>query len=129
MKTSNVIFSSLLILALLAPGLSKVAIVLDFKINQELITELFCINKEEPLVMCSGKCYLGKQLEASQDQEDDRGPFSIQQGPDLPPYIFEVAELDLHPPATLEDRRIPFHDHFKTHPWVRTSIKPPPTHS
>jgi hypothetical protein len=128
-KASNVIFSSFLILALLAPGLYKVAIVLDFKINQELITELFCINKEEPLVMCSGKCYLSKQLEDSQDQDEERGPQSTQQGPDIPPFLFEMADLELSAPFSIEDRRIPFTNMFHTQPWVRSPIKPPPTHS
>jgi hypothetical protein len=94
-----------------------------------LITELFCINKEEPLVMCSGKCYLSKQLEASQDQDEERGPLSAQQGPDLPPFLFEVAQLSLSLPLCIEDKRIPYESPFVTDPWVRSPIKPPPTHS
>lgn len=43
----------------------------NYEVNKELITELFCINKEKPMTMCYGKCYLKDKLEdAKQDSED-----------------------------------------------------------
>lgn len=35
-----------------------------FSINQAEITELFCINKQQPELECHGKCHLKKTLEA-----------------------------------------------------------------
>lgn len=51
------------------PTFTKLSILIDFKINQDLITELFCINKEEPITVCSGKCYLSKELKKADDSE------------------------------------------------------------
>lgn len=35
---------------------------LHYELNMEEITELFCINKEKPELMCNGKCYVSKEL-------------------------------------------------------------------
>ena len=53
----------LLIGALLLQSGREAVIGLWYRINQERITEQYCINKEEPLLMCQGKCYLQKVIE------------------------------------------------------------------
>lgn len=52
---------SFLVLMLLQVGYRPV-VVLDWKINQEIITLRYCVNKERPAMHCDGKCYLAKQL-------------------------------------------------------------------
>jgi len=42
-------------------------------VNKERITELFCINKEKPIAMCYGKCYLKKQLNQTKQEKDENG--------------------------------------------------------
>ena len=56
------IFSIVFIFLMLLPTLWKTAIMIDFKLNQDFIIEMFCINNESPIVMCSGACYLSDQL-------------------------------------------------------------------
>lgn len=34
----------------------------DFKINQDFIAKVLCINKETPELQCNGKCQLAKEL-------------------------------------------------------------------
>lgn len=41
---------------------------IDYLRNQDIITDLFCINKAQPQMMCKGKCYLKQQLE---DKKED----------------------------------------------------------
>ncbi|XOV67626.1 MAG: hypothetical protein ACFHU9_00370 [Fluviicola sp.] len=54
----------------------KVFLVLDWKINQDRITEKYCENKDKPMMNCNGKCYLSKQLEKMEQQENkERGEF------------------------------------------------------
>lgn len=43
----------------------NIAILVNFKINQDFIAEFLCINKEEPESTCYGKCQLTKQLSES----------------------------------------------------------------
>ena len=49
--------------------LNRMNILIDFKINQDYIAQMFCINKSEPVTQCKGSCYLSKQLRNSQEQE------------------------------------------------------------
>lgn len=63
----------------LIPGLSKIKMVIDFKINQEYISQVLCINKDKPSLMCYGKCFLGKQLQEITDHENNDLPNQLNQ--------------------------------------------------
>lgn len=65
-----------MITALMLPNLSKIGILIDFKINQDFIAEVFCINREKPMSTCNGKCYLSKQLKKAEEQEEKQAPNS-----------------------------------------------------
>lgn len=67
-------FSILMITALMLPNLVKIGILIDFKINQDFIAEVLCINREEPMTMCSGKCYLSEELKKAEEQEEKQAP-------------------------------------------------------
>lgn len=52
-----------------------------FKLNQDNITEWFCINKERPELKCEGKCFMLKQVkeaEKEQSQQELIGSEQIQ---------------------------------------------------
>ncbi len=63
-----------MIIAMMLPGLAKIGILVDYKINQDFIAEVLCINKEEPMSTCYGKCYLEQQFEKTEDQEEKQAP-------------------------------------------------------
>mgnify|MGYP001793037489 CR=1 FL=1 len=67
-------FSILMIIALMLPNLTKIGILIDFKINQDFIAEVLCINKEEPIPICKGSCYLSEQLKKAEEQEEKQAP-------------------------------------------------------
>lgn len=55
---------------------------LQWKINQDIITEKYCVNKQNPMMHCDGKCYLAKQfrkLEMEEQKERSKHPFPAQQ--------------------------------------------------
>ncbi|WP_300664912.1 hypothetical protein [Fluviicola sp.] len=55
----------------------KTAIFIDWKIHQIRITELYCVNKDNPMMHCNGQCYLSKQLkQIEQDYEESKAPFN-----------------------------------------------------
>lgn len=41
---------------------------LDYAINYEYIVQNLCVNRDQPILMCSGKCYLNEEL--AQETED-----------------------------------------------------------
>lgn len=52
---------------------------IDFKINQDYIAKVLCINKEEPSSGCNGKCHLKEQLKKTEDKDDSDAPKNIKQ--------------------------------------------------
>jgi len=44
-------------------------IYIDFKINQDYIAKVLCINRDKPITTCGGQCFLNKQLKEQQQQE------------------------------------------------------------
>jgi hypothetical protein len=54
---------------MLTHSFSQVVIVADYVINSELITKVFCVNKEKPAMKCNGKCHLAKQLKKDEEKK------------------------------------------------------------
>lgn len=44
-------------------------IYLDFKLNQDYIAKVLCINRDKPITTCDGRCYLNRQLRKQQENE------------------------------------------------------------
>ncbi len=63
-----------MIIALVLPNLTKIGILIDFKINQDFIAKVLCINREKPMSTCNGKCYLSEQLKKAEEQEEKQAP-------------------------------------------------------
>ncbi len=45
-----------------------------FKLNQDSISALFCINKDKPELKCDGKCYLKKSIQATEKENKQSKP-------------------------------------------------------
>ena len=45
---------------------------LDFKLRENFIATVLCINKEKPKLQCHGKCYLKQQLKKAVDQDNEQ---------------------------------------------------------
>lgn len=63
-----------MIMAVMLPSLTKIGVLIDFKINQDFIVEVLCINKEIPMSTCNGKCYLSEKLKEAEEQEEKQAP-------------------------------------------------------
>ena len=42
---------------------------LDFEIRRDYIVKNLCVNRDRPLMLCNGKCYLAKKIAALDEQE------------------------------------------------------------
>lgn len=63
------IVTALLLFSLLLQTFSRAGIYLSFKVNQDYIARVLCINKAKPQMHCNGKCYLAKKLKQAEEQE------------------------------------------------------------
>jgi hypothetical protein len=56
------------------PSLNRLGILIDFKINQDFIATVLCINKEEVVPTCKGNCQLMKQLKKTEEPGKSQAP-------------------------------------------------------
>jgi hypothetical protein len=75
------VFSIVLMLLIFIQISIKPITYFNWKINQELITQKYCVNKDKPMLHCDGKCYLMKkmnQLDLEEKQERQKFPYPSQ---------------------------------------------------
>lgn len=53
----------------------KSFVTVSYFVNQAEIIDLFCVNKEKPILQCNGKCHLANQLAEVENNTED-APFS-----------------------------------------------------
>ena len=68
------VISIIIILAIMQPVFTKIGIMIDFEINRDFISEVLCINRDKPMTICSGRCYLTSQLEKADEKENEQAP-------------------------------------------------------
>ena len=49
----------------------QAGMVINYMINQEAITDLFCVNKDKPQLQCNGQCHLMKELKKAETPVDN----------------------------------------------------------
>ena len=47
---------------------------LNFQINRDYIAETLCVNKNEPITICGGTCYLSKSIKKAHDNPESDKP-------------------------------------------------------
>jgi hypothetical protein len=75
-KTTVVYLAGIILLRMMAMPLS----LLDYSLNRNYIASSLCENKSKTEMHCAGKCYLNKQLEKSnenQNNKDQKGSAKI----------------------------------------------------
>lgn len=61
---------ALVILSNLVSALMMPLILLDFEVRRDYIAEVLCINRDEPITVCGGTCYLDKKLGMAEEQKE-----------------------------------------------------------
>lgn len=66
----------------------KLGVITYFQLNRDYIAEVLCINKEKPITMCYGQCFLDKNLDLADDNTSDEGAVpSGKQRIDFPVFL------------------------------------------
>ena len=65
-----------LIFVLSLQCLYQIGIVTYFNINRDYIAQVLCINKEKPMTMCYGNCFLKRNLKVGGENEKSTVPVS-----------------------------------------------------
>lgn len=116
-----------MIMAILLPHLLKIGVLIDFKINQDFIVEELCINREKPIKMCNGKCYLSDKLKKVKEQEEKQAPSSKKEILEVNYYYFESNVLSLAN-NYLGKLNPDFRNEYSTSSFVAEFFRPPKLH-
>src|SRR5690606_37715172 len=63
-KSMLLLATAMLFKAFLAP-----AVFIDFKLNQDYISKVLCINRDKPQLDCDGQCVLMQKMKGTQDAD------------------------------------------------------------
>ena len=90
--------TSILLLGLILIQIGfRPVVVLNWKLNQDFITEKYCENKNRPVMHCDGKCYLAKQfrkLDFEEQKERSQNQLPEQRMKQLEiPFIHPAIDL------------------------------------
>ena len=88
-KSMLILATVMLFKAFLAP-----AIFIDFKLNQDYIAKVLCINREKPQLECDGQCILMQKMKSTQDADH---PEQIQSPKSQLLEIFSELTAVFHP--------------------------------
>lgn len=73
------LFAYILLFLFSVQILSSAGYLIWFKLNQQEITDLFCINKSKPELQCQGKCFMMKGLHHQEQQrQSDKSVYKLQ---------------------------------------------------
>ena len=109
-----VLIASMLVSTLMVP-----LIYLDFSVRRDYIAEVLCINRDEPITVCGGSCYLTEQLKLAAEQQEKEAN-TPNQKLEFSFFYKALTSLNLHGyPRSLSSQTTGYHD-----PDIRTSYLP-----
>lgn len=62
---------------LLLQTFNRELLVVNYQLQKDQITRLFCVNKDKPRLRCHGRCHLAKQLRKAADTERKGPPAGV----------------------------------------------------
>ena len=93
----------------------------QYYLNYDYIAEVLCINKEKPMTLCYGKCYLNEQLEKA-NAADETTPPAQEIKWEKQPLVFSDTEpyhLQLglqHQGANSVEQKLPLKNRYSKPP-------------
>ncbi|TRX59077.1 hypothetical protein FNH22_11150 [Fulvivirga sp. M361] len=82
----------LLIINTLLSALTVPLIYLDFNVRRDYIAKALCINRDQPITMCGGKCYLDTNLGKVSENQDKKSA-GTQRGVEISFFSQELMSL------------------------------------
>ena len=80
----------LLAVLLLLQSCNKTWVVFSFKVNQDYIAKVLCINRAKPEMHCDGNCILMQRIKAAEENEQREVPQKVKEQKEAL-YCLEIA--------------------------------------
>ena len=91
MKTFRSYIAVVLAITFIGITFQSAFIQISYDLNKGFIAQELCVNKDKPSLKCEGKCYLNKQLQKTQQKEQDRQGQEINK----PIITWSVADVNV----------------------------------
>ncbi|RLD22446.1 MAG: hypothetical protein DRI71_07500 [Bacteroidetes bacterium] len=65
---------------------------MEYYVNYEYISEVLCINKDEPMTMCKGSCYLAEQIDLFEGNQNSGEGIPIENKVETKAYTYLAPE-------------------------------------
>lgn len=87
-------FAIILVILMTVQCFYKLGVITYFNLNREYIAKVLCINKEEPITMCYGQCFLKRNLVLPDQPVSDqsRAPKTTTQNVDFPAFLLSEVQ-------------------------------------
>ena len=101
----NRIASIALILLMSLQCFYELGVITYFEINRDYIAKVLCINRDEPITMCHGQCFLDRNLDMADVTTTDEGTIPLSaQSVDFPIFLITENCYSFQPSTLFETR-------------------------
>lgn len=120
------IISILLVGSLLFASFKNISLYLYMEWKRDMIIENFCINLQKPEMLCSGKCYISKELGKAQDQQTNQQSGLKKIDLNTNYLLVDLFHLDyLNIPVLESQASLMFKNHKLGVDWIQKLLRPP----
>ncbi len=100
---------------------------LDFEIRRDYIVANLCVNRDKPILLCNGKCYITKKIKEAREKEErqaenDYLSHLLYQVMDSKTLIFSVLQNEFELPSFIQYQ---FNPSFTAHNPAADIFHPP----
>ena len=114
------------ILIVTLPVMHKAIVITNYIVDYDYISQVLCINKEEPELQCNGKCHLNKELNKAESSEDNDSKNNSRTNLEIGITYFLNAQEEILIPQLLSlKKKTFFYTNFFTTPFINSFDKPP----
>jgi len=115
-----------LILIISLPLMHKAIVITNYIVDYDYISQILCINKEEPEMKCNGKCHLTKELNKTESSDDNESKNNSRTNLEIGiTYFFNAKEeiqiIQFH---SFKKSSFFYTDFYNT-PFINSFDKPP----
>lgn len=97
----------------------------DFKIHQDFIAQVFCINKYVPQSTCNGACHLKKQLKQTEEDRHDKTTTALKENSLSSFHLPKGNFLCKQPQGEENKDGFAFHLSLKKSFYINKLLRPP----
>lgn len=121
-KAISIVFVFLLVFS----NLSRIWILIDFKVNQDFIAKVLCINKDKPELQCNGKCHLASQIKDQEEKENQGTSSETNIKTEVIYFSMYSAELpSQEEQPVLSKEESPFYNCLRSSDFLDRLLRPP----